>query len=451
MNRFSLFLSLLFCISIFFRIGTEKGHAKECSIEEKPLIRTKIIQNNTIYFHLSLSFTQKYAKQSLRLSYPQEVDLNNLPSSIIEVPLITNVIAVIWLSGEVYVIEEMDEDLYYSLIKIKEFFKRFFYNTSWEGELRPKRLVKNIPPKRNHQPAALFTGGLDSTTTVFRHLDENPILISFNEPHIHSIAFANEYHLDLHPIQMNYNDFLKLTTLDKASPDISKWFWDTSMGLAWVGGATPLLYSLGISQLYIPSGFNWRAFIFPDGQTIRQPASPLIDNNLSPMGLQVKHDPFTMTRTDKMKFISTFCSTRNLSKPQFIVCNHHRWADHAYLNCNQCMKCQMTMLDILAIGENLQDYGFTLTEEEFITQFQEYFKNLRLRRGGTYTICNDTQSYLKKNIAILPSIYHPFYEWFISLDLWAMIDESSNRPPRKTPFNWNDYRDLYPGVESFID
>ena len=111
----------------------------------------------------------------------------------------------------------------------------------------------------------------------------------------------------------------------------------------------------------------------------------------------------------------------------------------------------MTMLDILAIGENLQDYGFTLTEEEFITQFQEYFKNLRLRRGGTYTICNDTQSYLKKNIAILPSIYHPFYEWFISLDLWAMIDESSNRPPRKTPFNWNDYRDLYPGVESFID
>ena len=230
----------LFSICIFFQI-----HASE------PLIRAKIFQNNGVRFHLSAEFTKKYVRQPLVLSYPDEIDLTSLPSSIVEVPLITNVIAVIWLSGNEYTIEEMDEDLYYSLIKIKEFFKRFFYNTSWEGELKPERLVKNILPKMNSSPAALFTGGLDSTTTLFRHFDENPILISFNDPHKNAIDLAELYHLDFYTIYFNFNDFLKLTYLNKASCDISKWFWDTSMGLAWVGAATPL---------YMP--WEYRYYIF---------------------------------------------------------------------------------------------------------------------------------------------------------------------------------------------
>ncbi len=409
----------------------------------QPLIRTKSIKDTSVCFYLSAEFSKEYVRQPLLLSYPQEIDLKSLPPSIVEIPLITNVIPVIWLSGKEYTIEEMDEDLYYSLIKIKDFFKRFFYNTSWEGELKPERLVKNIPPKTNFQSAALFTGGLDSTTTVFRHFDENLTLISFNDAHKNAIDFAKTHHFNFYTIYMNYYDFLKLTSLDKASIDISKWFWDTSMGLSWVGAAAPFLYAKGISLLYIPSGFTWQAFIFADGQTLRQPACPLIDENLSPMGLRVQHDIFTMTRTDKIKFISTFCTEKNIPKPRLVVCNRHKRSDTSYSHCNRCVKCYLTMLDILAIGENLQDYGFTLSEQEFISKFQSYIETLKMRRGGTYAACYDTQNYLKQNIKRLPQTYQSFYNWFISVDLWAMIDESSNRPPRTIPFNWDDYQDLY--------
>lgn len=415
----------------------------------EPLIKAKIIKNNNACFHLSTEFSKKYIRQPLLLSYPKEFDLNTLPSTIIDIPLITHVIPVIWVSGKEYTIEEMDEDLYYSLIKIKMFFKRFFYNTSWEGELKPNRLVKNIPPKIIPQPAALFSGGLDSTATLFRHFDENPVLISFNDPHKDALEMTKRHHFDFHTIYINYNDCLKLTSLNKISPDISKWFWDTTMGLSWVGTATPLLYAMGISTLYIPSGFTWRSFIFPDGQTLRQPASPLIDENISPMGLRVKHDPFTMTRTDKMKFISSFCTLRNISKPNLIVCNYHKRDDTTYTHCNQCMKCRLTMADILAIGENLKDYGFSLSEKEFISQFQTYIMNLKMKRGGTYAACNDTQKYIKENIDILPCNYRSFYDWYTSIDLWGMINESQSRPLRTTPFKWSDYKDLYPGVEDF--
>lgn len=413
------------------------------------LIRIKSIEKNSVCFYLSPTFSKQYVRQVLRLSYPQEIDLAQLPPSIVDIPLITNVIPVIWLSGNVYSIEEMDEDLYYSLNKIKEFFKRFFYNTSWNGELKPKRLVKNIQPKTNAQSAALFTGGLDSTATAFRHFNENLTLISFNDPHENAIDFAKTHNLKLYTIYINHYDFLKLTTLDKISLDISKWFWDTSMGLSWIGAAAPFLYAKGIPLLYIPSGYTWQSFIFPDGQTLQQPASPLIDENLSPMGLRVCHDVFTMTRTDKIKFISLFCSEKKIQKPRLVVCNYHRRADTTYTHCNKCVKCHLTMLDILAIGEKLQDYGFTLSEKEFIAQFKSYIQALKMRRGGTYVACYDTQNYLKKNLERLPQANRLFYDWFISIDLWAMIDKSSNRPPRKIPFDWRDYQDLYPAINEF--
>lgn len=409
----------------------------------EPLIRKKSITNNSVRFYVSAELSKKYVRQPLILSYPQEIDLQTLPPSIVDIPLITNIIAVIWFSGKEYTIEEMDEDLYFSLIKIKEFFKRFFYNTSWEGELKPKRLIKNMLPTSDRQSAALFTGGLDSTTTVFRHFDENLTLISFNDPHKNAVDFAQKHHFNFYTIHVNYADFLKLTSLDKASLDISKWFWDTSMGLAWVGAAAPFLYAKGIQLLYIPSGFTWQSFMFPDGQTLHQPACPLIDENLSPMGLRVQHDIFTMTRTDKIQFISTFCAEKKIAKPQLVVCNHHARSNTSYLPCNRCTKCYLTMLDIVAIGENLQDYCFTLSEQEFIAQFQLYIATLKMRRGGTYAACRDTQNYLKHNIDRLPQTYRSFYDWFISLDLWAMIDEPSNRPARTVPFNWHDYQDLY--------
>lgn len=425
------YVSVLFCTSLVWA---------------EQLIQKKTILRNHVYFSVCPELRKRYVRKSLHVGYPEDINLNDLPPTIIDIPLITNLIPVIWFSGKEYTIDEMDEDLYYSLIKIKSFFKRFFYNTAWKGELRPARLVKNVLPHKKNQAAALFTGGLDSTTTIFRHFNENLVLISFNTPHKNALAFARMHHFDFYTIYMNYYDFLKLSVLDKASVDISKWFWDTTMGLSWIGAAAPFLYAKGIPLLYIPSGFTWQSFIFPDGQTLQQPASPLIDENVTPAGIIVHHDIFTMTRTEKMEFISTFCTERRLPKPHLVVCNYHSRLNNAFPHCNKCMKCLLTMLDIIAIGENLHDYGFTLAEQEFILQFKSYITALKMRRGGTYVACSDTQKYIKRNIGTLPHTYQQFYEWFMEIDLWKKINTYASRPPRKIPFCWDEYKDLYKNV-----
>lgn len=407
------------------------------------IITKRFIKKNKIVFLILAGLDRKYLGEPLSICYPADIDLSRLPTSIVDIPFITNLIPVIWFSGQHYTIKEMDEDLYYSLIKVKEFFKRFFYNTAWNGELKPKRLIKNRLSQTTNQTATCFSGGLDSTTTVFRHFDKHPTLISFNDIHQHAVQFTQSHHLNHVTIYMNYENFLDLTSLDKASPDITKWFWDTTMGLAWVGAAAPFLYAKGISTLYIPSGFTWQSFMFPDGQTLQQPACPLIDENLSPAGLHVHHDSFTMTRTDKIKFISTFCTERIIPKPQLVVCNHHSRKNISYSHCNRCFKCFVTMLDILAIGDNLQEYGFTLSDQEFMTKFKRYMETLTMRRGGTYVAYTDTQRYIKQHRENLPEKYRAFYEWFITIDLESKIHASTDRPLRTVPFNWHDYQDLY--------
>jgi len=142
-----------------------------------------------------------------------------------------------------------------------------------------------------------------------------------------------------------------------------------------------------------------------------------------------------------------FCTEKKISKPQLVVCSHHKKGDTSYTHCNRCVKCYLTMLNIFAIGEKLQDYGFSLSEDEFMCQFRSYIEKLIFRRGGTYAAFYDTQNYLRKNIEKLPQTYRSFYDWFIAIDLWGMLDKSSIRHPRTIPFNWHDYQDLYQGVE----
>jgi hypothetical protein len=408
-----------------------------------PLIESKTIENNLVRFHLSREFSQKYVNEEFYVSYPKEVDVPNLPSSIVEAPLISYTIAIIWFSGEEYTIDEMDEDLYYSLKKVKEFFKRYFCNTSWNGELKPKRLVKNILSKKGSRPGMLYTAGLDSTTTLCRHFDENPVLISFNDPNEIAADFAKNNNFDFYTIYVNHEQFLKRNYLNSLSCDIDDWLWDTSLGLGWIEIATPFLYAMGLPTFYIGSDNHWRANTFPDGKVMHRACCPLIDENVSPMGLQVKHDPFDMTRVDKVKYISAFCRNRHLPKPKLTVCWQQKIPGQATLNCHQCEKCFRTMLNIVATGEDPRDYGFTLSPKELFPRFRSFITNFKMKTRVIYTLFRDIQEHIKKNIRKLPNDYRPFYKWFISLDLWKMVEEAP-RPNRPTPFNWEDYRDLYP-------
>ena len=69
-----------------------------------------------------------------------------------------NVIAIVWISGNTYYVDEMDTEFYHSLIRIKKVFKTMYPKTAWNGELRARKnlLLMPITHLANHTSELLF-------------------------------------------------------------------------------------------------------------------------------------------------------------------------------------------------------------------------------------------------------------------------------------------------------
>ncbi|MDB2613989.1 hypothetical protein N9Y92_02385 [Chlamydiales bacterium] len=402
------------------------------------IVKKEFISNgHGVRFKLPKGFYGKYIREDYQIVFPKEANLKEIPSSIVDIPLIMNVISMVWISGNQYTIEEMDEDLYYSLIKVKKFFNRYHQNTKWNGELIPKRLIKNRSTITSLKPAALFTGGVDSTATLLRHLDEEPHLISFGNPNKVAVNFATELSLKFQVIQSNYESFLNKRYLDHLTCDISVWRTDAIEGLSWVGMAAPLLYIQGIPRLYIASSGTWDEHLFPDGKCVRNISNPIVDENLTPFGLEVKHDAFDLTRCDKISYVLNYCRDNHLTQCKFSVCNKE--------NCNHCEKCYRTINEIVALGVDPRGCGFNITIEKFIERYKFFLEHTNFSRRMEYNYHRNAQIKIAENLTSLPQKYLSYYKWFISQDLWEKFRDTSCQNSA-SPFSWEDYRDLYPDI-----
>ena len=132
------------------------------------LITSLEVTRNRVQVEINEEFKTTYLTSDFFAEYEDPVDLTELDYEIVTMPFIMNVISLVWISGKDYDIDSMEEELYYSLEKIKEIFKVMHPKTSWNGKLIPKKLVSlSSKYKKTKAKALLFSGGLDSTSSLF--------------------------------------------------------------------------------------------------------------------------------------------------------------------------------------------------------------------------------------------------------------------------------------------
>ena len=117
---------------------------------------------------------QKYFNLDTPLFAKYDVDVSMVPLSIAIIPLVTNIIPIAWYAGFQVYIDELDNEFYHSLPKIKEEFAK--RNNILAGGLNVESLIHN--PQLGDNTALLFSGGVDAYTTLFRNFDRNPDLIT---------------------------------------------------------------------------------------------------------------------------------------------------------------------------------------------------------------------------------------------------------------------------------
>ncbi len=411
----------------------------------KPLIEKVAVHKNRVDITINKRFKRRYLRDDFFVEYADDIDLEQFDYSIVTLPFIMNVISLVWISGEDYEVDEMDAEVYESLQRIKDVFKIFHPKTPWNGRLIPKKLVSHTYPalkQPQERIALLFSGGIDSTTSSIYHKDTKQLLITawgqsalpLHQPKLWQTikgqisSFARQYGHDIEVLKSNYYYFLNLPKLKTISPEIVTWRIDTIEDIGWAGLIAPILLARGISTLRIASSDNWDI-------PYASAANPYIDSNISFAGIKIYHDLFSMSRHDKIAYIVDLCNKGQIRKPQFIVCQK----PGGIINCAHCEKCCLTLAQMLSIGADPREYGYSESPKKAAKNIMFYLDTEDEISISTIWEYTELQKKLRKR-------RYPLLDKLLTID-FAAEKKACDIKDSTTTIDWKELDALYPHVK----
>lgn len=342
------------------------------------LIENIQVLGSTIIVRPNEEFKKKYLNNDFFVTYENEVDLSQFDYSILSIPFLMNVVSIVWISQEMYYVEQMDTELYHSLNRVKKVFQVMYPNTDWSGEIVPLTLVDHSLPfvKDENKIASLFSGGVDSVASFLQHSSNQQLLITawghwdlplsnqgiWHERFQKINEFATACSQETSKIRSNYTAMLNYKYLSSLTREIPKWRLGAVEGIGWAGLTAPLLLSKGYATLAIASSHCWN-YPYPSA------ASPFIDHNLRYCGLSVRHTQFELSRLQKIKYICKHFEAIGDTRPFLKVCSYEKDIDE---NCLRCRKCLTTALCFYALGYDPNPYGL----ESALEQTQKIFSRI---------------------------------------------------------------------------
>ncbi len=309
-------------------------------------------------YEASNNFTKKYFNFHDTYYIKYNTSISDVPTSILVIPFISNILPIAWFAGFDIEVEELDEDFYKSIKLVKTEFKKQFSNYNLAGSLTVKRLVKNNIEGNN--TAMLFSGGVDAYATYIRVHDKTPDLVTI---------LGADIEIDDHSQWNDFTNFVENEPLLKSNKkqyietnvrsfytyqvelllkDIG-WWGKVQHGLSLIGSLAPLSYLNSYKNIYIASSYT-------EEIDIAWGSTPQIDEKISWAGINVFHDGYELKRQDKVDLITNFSSETNTKFKLRVCYSEHR----SEFNCSRCEKCYRTILGLILNNKNPNDYGFSV-------------------------------------------------------------------------------------------
>ncbi len=325
------------------------------------------------------------------IEYPEAIE--RVPDGVLAIPFATNTLQIMWLANCELVIPELDRDFYESIPRFLEGFRNMYPEAIFAGKLTVGSIVECVPEKSG-ESAMFFSGGLDATTTLLRHLDEKPHLLSIwgadvdfdNEAGWQIVetglkGAAEQYDLHLAVIRSRFREFDNVVKLTEDFRDVlqTSWWYGVKHGIGLIGHAAPYAWLHGVNMVYIAS-----SHCIEDAK-VRCASDPTIDSNVAFCGSKVFHDAFELHRQKKTNHIAQY----RREHPDTAINLHVCWKSDTGENCSSCEKCYRTMVGLWIAGMDPRDFGFhydnrvfhhiyqliALRDEGFEPSFWTYMKN----------------------------------------------------------------------------
>ena len=395
------------------------------------------LQKNKILVRLSCSKNiQKYfMSNTLYIEYDKNID--DVPNSILQIPAVSGIVTLAWLTGADVYVKELDAAYLDSLQKVKEVMKGWYPEFPFSEIYADKIILNRF---NNNGYALLFSGGIDSMTSYIRHRDKKPNLIHcvVRKEHLnlnieHLINFAKQENVAFNVIKTNiYNVIHAL--LITAQFGVG-WWPNLGHAIVYTGLCAPLTLKNNIGTLLIASSYT-QEFKYPWG------SHPLIDNNISWGGVRVMHDGYELSRQQKVRYvlknyIASHDGDHVLSGLTLAPCRSSvtRQARGVCGKCelcvsSGCMKCLRNIAGLALENINPNKCGFNVDRElfDFLKQSLiggSFIKSRILIRTKANILGKADELFFLKDIQkhIPETIDHDlynskeFFQWFKNFDI----------------------------------
>ena len=390
--------------------------------KKRIFIDSKLI-TDTVKSHIIVSKDlEKYFRcYEFYSSYDEEIYANN---SVINIPALSIVLPIAWITGADVYVDELDETFASSMDALQSEYKKIYPKAPFKTKLIVKNLIKN---KNNpNSKALLYSGGIDSTYSLFRNINPRLIMI-FG---VMDIPISNlEFQEKIKSEYINFAEreglklnFIHTNALEVMDHSRLRHLWgryqERHEGDFWNG----IGYSLGqIGQVapFSTGRFNQLLFAasYDEAHSVQEcpdASSPQTDEKITWVNLNVKHDG-NIHRYKKVLSMKNFI--RN-TKIKLRVC----WSSPEYLfpynimNCNKCEKCLRTIASLTYAGINPNECGFHVDDSTFeLMRF--IFEEKLLTQKHIKIWWKPLQKMIPDEIEGDVFGSKQFFEWFKTLDL----------------------------------
>ncbi len=321
------------------------------------------------YNYETINGVSKYFRPSNKFYSKYEIDVSQIPKSIAVIPFISNTITIAWFAGFKIEVDELDEDFFNSLVKIKKIFSKWYPHLKQQNSLVVNKLIKNRQERKG--TAMLFSGGVDAFATYIRHIESSPDLITIHGPDIEisdlkqwndlKLFMANEPVLSNNKknyVESNVRDFY--TYKVQLLIDDLGWWGKIQHGISLLGLTAPLSWVNHYDIILIASSYTKNI-------DISWGSTPETDEALTWGGIRIVHDGYDLLRQDKVDLIADFCREK-LKKLKLRVC-YSELRDE--FNCSKCEKCFRTILGLILAGQDPNKFGFSVSESFYNDLFNQ--------------------------------------------------------------------------------
>jgi len=322
------------------------------------------------------------SKEPFFVSY--DVDVREVPESIAIIPFLANLAPISWFAGFNIHIEKLDKVFYESICDIKREYEKYYPEIK---KIDSEIVVGKIEHNKmlGNRSAMLFSGGVDAYSSLFRHYDSYPDLITVHGPDI-DLADSTQWNrvVESNKKQQflkNYDNLyiksnLRLFYTYKVNYLLknAEWWSKIQYGLGLTSLLAPLSFLKNYNKIYIASTRSKFMKFLPWG------SMPETDNKIAWSGLSVIHDGFDLSRQDKLEIIIKMYNKFNLYGDAIRVCYSEL---NKSINCSKCEKCVRTSFGIMLLGGNPCDFGFDVDESIY-----NEIKKITSKEFGTSGVLN---------------------------------------------------------------